>query len=200
MEQITSSVIEVGRFVMLLAGAIALIEGYLLLHFKYHEKKWFIPASLFSLPLMLIAVVVMFTGSMPVSAKLSSTVMSAFFVQIIITLLFKYVVKGKHRLPYMLLAPGFIGLALLIIYPLVFEIFLSFHDLKLTTIMAWKQTGTLPFVGFHQFSKVFTSSPLSEVTFWQLLGRTLWWTFVNVFFHVFGGFLLALLLNNKMKV
>ncbi|MEI7529040.1 MAG: sugar ABC transporter permease, partial [Elusimicrobiota bacterium] len=87
----------------------------------------------------------------------------------------------------------------LLVYPFVFEVYLSFHDLKLTTIMMWKNTGTLPFVGITQYIKVFTTSPLSEVTFWALLLRTLVWTFTNVFFHVAGGFILALMLNNHIK-
>ncbi|OGS50410.1 MAG: hypothetical protein A3J79_03490, partial [Elusimicrobia bacterium RIFOXYB2_FULL_62_6] len=89
--------------------------------------------------------------------------------------------------------------ALLLVYPFVFQIYLSFHDLKLTTIMAWKNTGRLPFVGIQQYINVFTTSPLSEVTFWTLLLRTLVWTFTNVFFHVAGGFALALLLNNSIR-
>ena len=51
----------------------------------------------------------------------------------------------------MLLSPGLIGLALLIAYPLVFEFYLAFHDLKLTTIREWTLTGNLPFVGFKHF-------------------------------------------------
>ncbi|OIO05266.1 MAG: hypothetical protein AUJ51_00220 [Elusimicrobia bacterium CG1_02_56_21] len=114
-------------------------------------------------------------------------------------LFFRFAVKGRHTVPFMLLAPAFVGLALLLVYPFVFEVYLSFHDLKLTTIMMWKNTGTLPFAGISQYVKVFTTSPLSEITFWALLGRTLVWTFSNVFFHVTGGFILALMLNNQIR-
>ncbi|OGS16943.1 MAG: hypothetical protein A2234_09025 [Elusimicrobia bacterium RIFOXYA2_FULL_58_8] len=109
------------------------------------------------------------------------------------------VVKGRHTVPYLMLAPAFVGLALLLVYPFIFEVYLSFHDLKLTTIMMWKNTGTLPFVGLDQYIKVFTTSPLSEVSFWALFLRTLVWTFSNVFFHVAGGFILALMLNNNIR-
>ncbi|MBU2572673.1 MAG: sugar ABC transporter permease [Elusimicrobia bacterium] len=122
-----------------------------------------------------------------------------FITQVIINLFFKHIIKGRFSLPYMLLAPAFVGLALLLVYPFVFQIYLSFHDLKLTTIMAWKNTGHLPFVGIQQYINVFTTSPLSEVSFWALLLRTVWWTFINVFFHVTGGFALALLLNNNIR-
>ncbi|MBI4803106.1 MAG: sugar ABC transporter permease [Elusimicrobia bacterium] len=122
-----------------------------------------------------------------------------FIAQVLINLFFKHIVKGRFSLPYMLLAPAFTGLALLLVYPFVFQIYLSFHDLKLTTIMAWKNTGRLPFAGIQQYINVFTTSPLSEITFWTLLLRTLLWTFTNVFFHVAGGFALALLLNNEIR-
>lgn len=103
--------------------------------------------------------------------------------------------RTKHSLAYMLLAPAFAGLAILILYPLAYEVYLAFHDLKLTTVMEWRRTGHLPFVGFKHFLKVFTSSPLSGVTFWRLLLRTIGWTVLNVSFHVAGGLALALLLN-----
>ncbi len=120
-------------------------------------------------------------------------------LELLLYAFFRYVVKSRHSLPIMLLAPGFIGLALLIAYPLAFEVYLAFHDLKLTTIMAWSRTGELPFVGFKHFTKVFTSSPLSSVTFWELFGRTVWWTFINVSCHVAGGFILALLLERVRR-
>ncbi|HBL16693.1 MAG TPA: sugar ABC transporter permease [Elusimicrobia bacterium] len=119
--------------------------------------------------------------------------------EFLVALFFRYYVRGKHSLPIMMLAPGLLGLILLIVYPLIFEVYLAFHDLKLTTVMAWSGTGALPFVGFKQFCKVFVSSPLSGVTFFQLFLRTVWWTFINVVCHVVGGFALAILLNNQIR-
>ncbi|MEK7656301.1 MAG: sugar ABC transporter permease [Elusimicrobiota bacterium] len=107
--------------------------------------------------------------------------------------------RTRHDLAYMLLAPAFVGLGLLILYPLAFEVYLAFHDLKLTTIMEWRRSGELPFVGFKHFIKVFTSSPLSGVSFWSLLLRTVLWTALNVGAHVAGGFVLALLLNRPIR-
>lgn len=193
------SVYEVIQFVLLIGAAVALIELYLYIHFTYYDRKWFMPVALVAVPIVLIGLAALVMGQILGRDRLVPLFFSVVVVQGIAALVFKYVIRGRNSLPYMLCAPGFIGLALLIAYPLAFEVYLSFHDLKLTTIMAWKNTGALPFVGLKQFGKVFTSSPLSEVTFWQLLLRTLWWTFINVFFHVLGGFLLALLLNNKIR-
>lgn len=103
--------------------------------------------------------------------------------------------KTKHALAYHLVAPAFVGMGLLVVYPFLFEVYLAFTDLKLTTIMRWSRTGELPFVGLKNFVKVFTSTPLSQTTFWQLLGRTIWWTVSNVALHVLGGLVLALWLQ-----
>jgi len=54
-------------------------------------------------------------------------------------------------------------------------------------------------VGLRNFVHVFTRSPLQTATFWTLFGRTILWTFVNVFFHVVLGVGLALLLNRGLR-
>jgi arabinogalactan oligomer / maltooligosaccharide transport system permease protein len=157
-----------------------------------------LPLTLVSTPLIGI-IILLILGTEFSIEKFFPLIISLLLVEVLISFVFKIFIRGKHFLPTMLLAPGIIGLALLILYPLVFEFYLAFHDLKLTTMKTWVETGNLPFVGFKHFINVFTSSPLSEVSFWKLLLRTLWWTFINVFFHVTGGFALALLMNNKIK-
>lgn len=187
-----SSLLQVAQFVALLAAAVAALELYLHVHFTYFDRRWFIPGTMAAGALLGAAVGLAYGRAFPLSV-------AAAHVQLVCALVFRYVVRGRHSLPVMLLAPGFIGLAMLIAYPLVFEVYLAFHDLKLTTIMAWSRTGELPFVGFKHFGKVFTSSPLASVTFWELFGRTVWWTFINVSCHVLGGFVLALLLNRVKR-
>ena len=192
--EILKSIYEVVWFILLIASGVAALEGYFYYHFKCYERPWFFPVALSVFP----AVALVASGF--VLGDYSAQLWLYFFLaETVVASAFRYIVKGRHTVPYLLLAPAFVGLALLLVYPFVFEIYLSFHDLKLTTIMAWKATGHLPFVGIDQYVKVFTTSPLSEVTFWQLLGRTLLWTFGNVFFHVAGGFALALMLNNQIR-
>jgi arabinogalactan oligomer/maltooligosaccharide transport system permease protein len=190
---ILRSIYEVAGFMVLIAFGVAALVGYLYTHFKYYDRGWFAWVALGVYPALAIAALRV-AGLHPHSAW-----EYLFFASVLIYVFFRHVVKGRHTVPYLLLAPAFVGLALLLVYPFVFEVYLSFHDLKLTTIMAWKNTGHLPFVWFDQYVKVFTTSPLSEVSFWALLGRTLLWTFSNVFFHVAGGFALALLLNNAIR-
>ena len=189
------SIYEVLWFVLIVVAGIALIEGYFYYHFKFYDRRWFYPVALAAFPMAAAAL----ARALGLAADPVKPFLWFLGSEALITLFFRHVVKGRNKLAYMLLAPAFIGLALLLVYPFIFEIYLSFHDLKLTTIMAWKNTGHLPFVGFRQYADVFMTSPLSEVTFWALLGRTLWWTFINVFFHVTGGFALALLLNNNIR-
>ncbi|MBI5243603.1 MAG: sugar ABC transporter permease [Elusimicrobia bacterium] len=183
-----SSLLQVAQFTALLAAAVALLELYLHVHFTLFEREWFLPGTVLAAGLLAAGA----GRSLPLTLAAAS-------VQLVAALVFKHVVRGRHSLPIMLLAPGFIGLAMLIAYPLFFEVYLAFHDLKLTTIMAWSRTGELPFAGFKHFAKVFTSSPLASVTFWELFGRTVWWTFINVSCHVAGGFVLALLLSKVQR-
>ncbi len=192
--EILRSIYEVVWFILLIALGVAALEGYFYYHFKCHDRPWFFPVALAAFP----AAALVASGA--VLGDYYFHVWAYFLLaEGVVAAAFKYVVKGRHTLPYLLLAPAFVGLALLLVYPFVFEVYLSFHDLKLTTIMMWKNTGRIPFVGLEQYVKVFTTSPLSEVSFWALLGRTLVWTFSNVFFHVAGGFALALLLNNAIR-
>ncbi|PIS46451.1 MAG: sugar ABC transporter permease [Elusimicrobia bacterium CG08_land_8_20_14_0_20_51_18] len=191
--EILRSIIEVLGFVLLIAGAIAVIELYLYYHFKYFNKSWFWAAG-FSVFSILVFVLLKTTGFYSDRLMVYAMIWEIFFLSVS-----KYLIRGRNYMPYMLLAPAFIGLGVLLFYPFFFEVYLSFHDLKLTTIMQWKQTGTIPFVGLRQFVNVFTIPPLAEAGFFRLLGRTLLWTFSNIFFHVLGGFALALILS-ELKI
>ncbi|MCR4821146.1 MAG: sugar ABC transporter permease [Elusimicrobiales bacterium] len=192
--ELLKSLYEVGWFLLLIIAGVAALEGYFYVHFKFYDKKWFFPALLLIVPAACWGIFGNMLGGHTVALWLYF-----FLAEGLIALFFRHIVRGQHTVPYMLIAPAFIGLALLLVYPFVFEFYLSFHDLKLTTIMAWKETGQIPFVWFKQYVNVFTTSPLNDVSIWMLLWRTFLWTFTNVFFHVLGGFALALLLNNNIK-
>ncbi|MDE2236604.1 MAG: sugar ABC transporter permease, partial [Elusimicrobia bacterium] len=183
------SLLQVLYFVALGTLSVAVLEGYLYLHFRFWDKRWLLPIGL------LAAVAAGCSAAALVPLGRASLIVSAIATEACLCFVIQYLLRGRFTLPYLLLAPAVIGLLLLIVYPLAFEVSLAFHDLKLNTVMHWSRTGELPFVGVKQFARVFTTSPLSEVTFWQLLLRTLWWTVINVVLHVTGGFALALLLN-----
>ena len=101
--------------------------------------------------------------------------------------------KYKYALPFMLLAPAAIGLIALVIYPLIWELRLSFTNMSLR---AFKDPQ---FIGLQNYIRVFTEPVLKQKMFFPLLGQTILWTVINVAFHVGGGLILAMLLNRKMK-
>jgi arabinogalactan oligomer/maltooligosaccharide transport system permease protein len=99
----------------------------------------------------------------------------------------------RLRLPYMLLVPALVGLLLLVIYPLLWELSVSFTNLNP------KHFKSPDFVGLKNYLEVFTRPVLKQVTFFPVFLRTILWTVVNVVFHVVGGMALALLLNREMR-
>lgn len=101
--------------------------------------------------------------------------------------------KYRYALPFMLLAPAIVGLLVLVVYPLIWELNLSFGNMSLRRFKNWE------YVGFTNYVRVFTEPVLKQRTFWPLLGQTVLWTLINVVFHVVGGMILALLLNREMK-
>ncbi|HOW88779.1 MAG TPA: sugar ABC transporter permease [Elusimicrobiales bacterium] len=195
MPETLGSLGEVAWFVLLVAAGTAALEGYLYFHLRLFGRKWFLPVSLILFPALAVLACAPALGGQA-AARLWPWFLAA---EAAASAASRYLVKGRHYLPFMLLAPAFVGLALLLVYPFVFQAYLSFHDLKLSTVLMWKNTGRLPFAGITQYVKVFTTSPLSEVSFWALLVRTFVWTFTNVALHVAGGFVLALLLNNAIR-
>jgi arabinogalactan oligomer/maltooligosaccharide transport system permease protein len=112
---------------------------------------------------------------------------------------FKYIIRGAHRVALMMLAPAFLVMCAVVIYPFLFQVRLSFADLDLHTIRNWIETGNLSWVGFKNFVDVFREEPIPLVTFWMLLFRTVLWTIINVSAHVFFGVCLALILHRGVK-
>jgi arabinogalactan oligomer/maltooligosaccharide transport system permease protein len=109
--------------------------------------------------------------------------------------------KWKHAIPVMLVAPAAVGLAVLIVYPLLWELNVSFTKMSLRN---FGNPGFLGldqgwFVGIDNYKEVFTLPVLKLTGFWQLLGQTVLWTVANVSLHVLGGMGLALLLHRQMR-
>jgi arabinogalactan oligomer/maltooligosaccharide transport system permease protein len=116
-------------------------------------------------------------------------------------LLLVKLVRTKYAVPIMLVAPAALGLAILIGYPLLWELNVSFTNMSLKN---FKNPGFLGieqgmFVGLDNYIEVFTKPVLKLTGFWQLFAQTVLWTSINVFFHVSLGMALALLLHRKMR-
>ncbi|NOZ60685.1 MAG: sugar ABC transporter permease [Calditrichaeota bacterium] len=94
----------------------------------------------------------------------------------------------NNRLAYLYTMPAFIVMGIVVIYPFLYNIVLSFSNMNLTHFYDWRLTGPQNYV------KVF-----QERTFWYFFFKTILWTVINVFFHVTIGVFLALILNKDLK-
>lgn len=92
---------------------------------------------------------------------------------------------------YALVAPSFLVLLGVVIYPFIYNVVLSLSNMNLRHIKDWD------IIGFRQYIKVFLEP--SQPNFYVILLKTIIWTVVNVFFHVVIGVFLALLLNQQLK-
>jgi arabinogalactan oligomer/maltooligosaccharide transport system permease protein len=111
--------------------------------------------------------------------------------------------KAPLALPIMLLTPAVIGLLVLYVYPLLWELNVSFTKMGIRNFVDPGFLGLTSdppiFVGFQNYIDVFTKPVLKQTSFYQLFAQTLIWTAVNVFFHVILGVLLALMLNRRLR-
>jgi arabinogalactan oligomer / maltooligosaccharide transport system permease protein len=134
----------------------------------------------------------------------------AFMALIVVVLevaLYVLLVRVLHvrlSLPIMLVAPAAVGLLVFYIYPLFWELNVSFTKMGTghLVVPGFLGIGTGKndlFVGVKNYLDVFDGPVLKKVTFVQLLLQTVLWTAVNVFFHVLGGIGLALLLNRRIR-
>jgi arabinogalactan oligomer/maltooligosaccharide transport system permease protein len=96
----------------------------------------------------------------------------------------------RHRIYlFILVAPAFVVLFGVVIYPFFYNIVLSLSNMNLRHIRDWR------IIGFGQYIKVFTEP--SQPDFYVVFLKTVIWTVVNLFFHVVLGVFLALVLNQK---
>lgn len=106
---------------------------------------------------------------------------------------------SKLGLPYLLVLPAFIGILFLIIYPFLFEIKLAFSNASLGTQATKNASYGLQY-GWENLVTLFTGKVAKDAMFFEVFGRTILWTVINVTFHVAGGMGLALLLHRPMKL
>ncbi len=123
------------------------------------------------------------------------------------------VLKSRYTLPFMLLGPAAIGIIALIIYPLIWELNISFTNMSLRHFgdkaeYTWIACQSLPASQIsnwftdcliRNYADVFRLPVLKQVSFFPVLLRTMLWTFSNVVLHVTGGMALALLLNRPLR-
>lgn len=95
---------------------------------------------------------------------------------------------GRYRLAYGLLLPTALVMTLVVLYPFLYNFWISLSNMGLYHM---NDPG---FVGLNNYVEIFRHSELYVV-----LGRTIAWTVVNVVFHVILGIALALLLDGPVR-
>lgn len=97
---------------------------------------------------------------------------------------------GSAGLPYLLILPACLVLAVVAAWPLVKIVQLSLQKQESGKYALFHSGGSTPFVGLRNFTGVLTDS-----TFWTVLARTLVFTMINVGLSLLIGLAVAILLN-----
>ena len=91
--------------------------------------------------------------------------------------------------PYLLLAPALLILTVFLLFPLIWNVYLSMHDVSFSTILKnWK------FVGLMNFADL-----LSDPNFYSSLKVSILFVGGSVALQFFLGLVLAILLNQQVK-
>jgi multiple sugar transport system permease protein len=93
--------------------------------------------------------------------------------------------------PYSFILPIVVFTLLLLAYPMLYSLTLSFRDATVDTFVS----GDMPFNGFANYQQT-----LSTGTFWQALVNTIIFTFCSILFQFTIGFLLALFFQNRFPL
>jgi arabinogalactan oligomer/maltooligosaccharide transport system permease protein len=125
-------------------------------------------------------------------------------LELVLYLVFVRWRRSRLALPVMFLTPAVLGLLILYVYPLLWELNVSFTKMSLRYFvdpgfLGLNTTKGSIFVGFQNYIDVFTTPVLPQTSFYQLFAQTILWTAINVFFHVILGVLLALMLNRRLR-
>ncbi|MCY1151769.1 MAG: sugar ABC transporter permease [Sphaerochaetaceae bacterium] len=95
--------------------------------------------------------------------------------------------EKDSRLGIKLVLPSVIIIALLIIYPIFYNIYLSFFDVKMN--------GDAFFIGLKNYANVLTDS-----TFWSSVGITFFFVISTTFLTTVMGLVVALVMNKKFPL
>ncbi len=118
-------------------------------------------------------------------------------LEVVLWLVLRKVLHYRYALPFMLVAPGIVGLLLLNLYPIGYEVGLAFSNMNLLRFR--NPTFSLA-QGAQNFLSVFNAPVLKQQFFFPVFLRTALWTVIQVTFHVTVGLFLAILLNRPMKL
>ncbi len=109
-------------------------------------------------------------------------------------LLLVRLLHSRHTLAFMLLLPGIIAVTFFVVFPIGWDVVISFTNMNLYHI------DDYGFVGGRNYANVFQGAILHKYGFWEIFLRTIEWTVINVTISVTLGLGLALLLNRKLRL
>ena len=95
---------------------------------------------------------------------------------------------NHNRLAYLYIAPAIIVMSLVVLYPFIYNLVVSFSNMSLSHFRDWRIKG------IENYLLV-----LGEKSFWYFLFKTILWTVINLIFHVGIGVFLALILNKDLQ-
>ncbi len=96
----------------------------------------------------------------------------------------------ENQLAYLLSFPAMLLIFLTVVFPLAYNVMLSFSNMSLQNFSNWQ------IVGLHNYVDVFVGKSSAE--FWGVFFKTIYWTVVNVSLHVAIGVFLAVILNGPV--
>ena len=99
--------------------------------------------------------------------------------------------------PYLYLVPAFLVMAIITFYPLLFQVWMSFHDFGQINFRV-RNPVPAEFIGLDNYIRIATSKlQIPNFEFLRLVLFNLFWAFSNVVVHVIIGVLVAVLLNTQ---
>jgi arabinogalactan oligomer / maltooligosaccharide transport system permease protein len=99
--------------------------------------------------------------------------------------------------PYVYLLPALIVMGIITFYPLIFQVWMSFHDFGQINFRV-RNPVPAEFVGLDNYVRIATSKlQIPNFEFVRLVLFNLWWALSNVVVHVIIGVLIAVVLNTR---
>jgi arabinogalactan oligomer/maltooligosaccharide transport system permease protein len=99
--------------------------------------------------------------------------------------------------PYLYLVPAFIVMGIITFYPLIFQVWMSFHDFGQINFRV-RNPVPADFIGAENYIRIAQSRlQIPNFEFIRLVLFNLWWAFSNVVVHVVLGVAIAVVLNTQ---
>jgi arabinogalactan oligomer/maltooligosaccharide transport system permease protein len=142
-----------------------------------------------------LSAVIIGTSLAQVGTTVAALAAGVVLLEFLVWLIAAKVLRVRNPLVPMLIAPALVGLALLVLVPIGYEVRLAFSNMSLRR---FRNPSFGLTYGWNNLVSMFTEPVLKQTMFFPLFLRTLAWTAVQVTFHVALGLALAILLNRKL--